>query len=229
MKKITVLVLIFLGIGLQSKEIEWDDLTFGGLRPFPEYSASQKEIMKLLAGEIKVLHTDMEKRLNFLSQNREISDGKFIKRAPAREQYDFPIKMIYVVNHEVTIDVAGGRDSFKITKVEFYTRKSKTMKHAQHPSTRIMRMKNDPSVEGFEGLKISMKKISPSGSEFREIGLEEIYEPYQRVRLAKIYKYRLQELINNIDKQIANVDFQTSADIRFIKNEMNTGGGYEGF
>lgn len=229
MKKILILTVLILGMGMPAEEFEWKDPTFGGLRPIPELSAGQKKVMELLTQEVEVLHKDLEKRLNFISQKNEIVDGKFVKMSPAREQFDFPITTIYLTNHWVVVHVAGGGDSYTISNIEFNTRKSNIKKNTPQPNTRIMKMSNDPTSKDWSKFKVSMKKIQVHGTSFQEVGLEDVYNPIQRVRLAKIYKTKLLELTNAIDQQIANVGFQSTADIRFIKNEMNTGGGYEDF
>ncbi|MCC5816100.1 MAG: hypothetical protein JJT78_15220 [Leptospira sp.] len=222
MKYILLVTILFLSSILQAVEMEWEDPTFGGLRPIPELSDGQKKILTNLSEEVTLLHKDIEKRLNFLSQNKEISDGKFVKVSLAREQYSFPITVVYIANHKITLDVAGGGDSFTLTGIEFYTRKSITSKKSAHPDTRIMRMKNDPASTDWTKFKISMKKLETSGESEQVVGLDDIYDPVQRVRFARVYKNKLVELVNHIDRQIAGVGFEQASDLRFIKAEMNS-------
>lgn len=226
MKNILLVVVLLISFQLSAQQLEWEDPTFGGLRPIPELSAGQKKMMEGLAKEVIELQKDVEKRLNFLSQNKEIANGKFIKISLAREQYEFPVKVIYVANHKITLDVNGGGDSFTLQKIEFYTRKSITSKKSAHPDTRIMRMTNDPTSTDWSKFRISMKKLETSGETFQEVGIEDIYEPKQRVKFARVYKNKLVELVNAIDRQIASAGFEQASDLRFIKDEMNTTGNY---
>lgn len=226
--KLRVLLCIFLfsNWGLFAQDMEWEDPTFAGLRPLPEYSKGQTQIMDLLSVEITALHKDIEKRLNFLQQGKKIVDGKFVQTSSAREQFEYPIKNRYVVDHKAILQVAGTGDSFTLTNVEFITRKSRDSKQVEHPQIKIMKIVNNPADTDWSKFMISIKKLTPSGQSIREINISKLYDPLQRVEMARVYKNKLTEIVIHIDRQIASVGVNEFRDLRFIQSEMNVDSGY---
>jgi len=204
--------------------IQWEDPTFGGLKPLPEYSRGQRVSIDLLSQELNQLHEDLGKKLNFLAQKKEIVDGRFVRIFQAREQYSFPIRERFVVNHRVIMEVRGGGTEYAIESIEFYTRRSRTNKEYDHPYTQIMRMQFKIG-DNLENLQISIRKLDPSGAREDRLTISEIYDPQLRVNIARAYKNRIIELINDLDLQIAGLGNYRDRRIRFIRQEMDSASG----
>lgn len=217
----TILILIFHGMSLLAYEefILWEDPTFGGLKPIPEYSKDQKRTMQFLKEEVNRLHQQLERKMNFISQRKEIINGKFIRTFQAREQYNFPNKERFLTNHKVEIGVSGGGNETKIEYIEFLTRRSRTNKEANHPHTQFIKMRFAPQNE-WENLKIYIRKLEPYGEFKDEFGLEEVYDPVTRVKLARAYKNRLIELLNDIELQMSDAWKDRDRRSQFVHQEM---------
>ncbi|WCL48797.1 hypothetical protein [Leptospira sp. GIMC2001] len=221
---LTILLLGNSGVFAQELEI---DPTYGGLKPIPELSPGQKKNMESIQKDIDLLHKDIGKRLTFLSQEKKLSDGKYVQASYSRVQYEYPTKNRYIVNHQFVLGVTGGGSEYNLNSVELLTRKSRTTKYMEQPYTQIMQIKNKAGDADWSGFQISIKKISPSGEVLKEFPLKDVYEPLQRVGLAKLYRTKLHEIITSIDRYIDAKGKGLVEDIRFIKDEMNTSGQYQ--
>lgn len=225
--RIFLISLILCCTGVFSQELVDFDPTYGGLKPLPELSLGQKKMMDDLKVDVKGLHEEIQKRLNFLSQEKKFSDGKYVQSSIAREQFQYPTKKRSIVNHQFTLNVMGGDRSQTLKDVELWTRKSITTKNIDFEDTKIMRVNNPVGDEDWKSLRISIKKITSTGTTKEEFAITEIYEPDQRVLIAIMYRNKLREIISSIDRYVSAKGKGLTDDIRFINNEMNTSGQYQ--
>jgi len=225
--RIFLISLVLGTTGVFSQELVDIDPTYGGLKPLPELSQGQVKAMEGLKLDVKGLHEEIQKRLNFLAQEKKFNDGKYIQSSIAREQFQYPTKKRSIVNHQFTLNVTGGDRSQSLKDIEIWTRKSSTTKHVEYIDTKIMRVNKPVADDDWKSMKISIKKITSSGTTSEEFAITEIYEPDQRVLIATMYRNKLREIISSIDRYINAKGRGLTDDIRFINNEMNTSGQYQ--
>lgn len=223
-----ILILLALG-GLAAEDSEWEDPTFGGLRPAQEFTPAQKKTMERLALEVTELHKEVEKRLNFIAQNKRIANGKFVMAALARRQFEQPKRTYHLVDHQVELKVAGNGLQYNLENLQFMTRRADTNKALNLPMTKIMYLENEAAATDWSKLKITLRKIDPSGEDKKTVGIESVYQPKQRLRMARLYKSKVAELIKHIDRQIGQVGNNQYDELQFIKAEMDNDSSYHDF
>jgi hypothetical protein len=211
------------------QELELEDPTYNGLRTIPELSTGQKKIMKALDEEIGKLHKEIERRLVFLSTEKKLVNGKYVQVSFAREQFEFPSPSRHIVNHSFILAVTAGGDTYTLNEVELWTRKARMTKYMEQPYTWIMQIQNQVNSPEFANFNVIYKKITPAGEQTKVYPLQKIEDPNQRIRIARVYRAKLYEILSSIDRYVNAKGKGMVDDIRFVKEEMNTTGQYQEF
>lgn len=123
---------------------------------------------------------------------------------------------------------AGATNSpLKLESVVFWSRKSLISKmRPQYEEISIL--KNDKITnEGPNSIELVVRKKTDSGTKETVYNVATIREPAQRVKLVRIYRTNLLEIIRRIDKYVEGSIKNAAEDVETTLREVENGGPYQ--
>ncbi|EKR75471.1 hypothetical protein LEP1GSC041_3391 [Leptospira noguchii str. 2006001870] len=219
------LILISTFAGISSQEFEPD----GKVKILP-YEQGQVKDLEVLGKDIIEFHKRIESRLGFLSQRKQIQDNLYSQFIPAYEDQIPQSRNRYMLDLRFVLKVSGTgatNSSLKLESVVFWSRKSLISKmRPQYEEISIL--KNDKITnEGPNSIELVVRKKTDSGTKEMVYNVSTIREPAQRIKLVRIYRTNLLEIIRRIDKYVEGSIKTAAEDVETTLKEVENGGPYQ--
>ncbi|EKO14442.1 LIC_12936 family protein [Leptospira kirschneri] len=219
------LILISTFAGISSQEFEPD----GKVKILP-YEQGQVKDLEVLGKDIVEFHKRIESRLGFLNQRKQIQDNLYSQFIPAYEDQIPQSRNRYMLDLRFVLKVSGAGASnspLKLESVVFWSRKSLISKmRPQYEEISIL--KNDKITnEGSNSIELVVRKKTDSGTKEMVYNVATIREPAQRIKLVRIYRTNLLEIIRRIDKYVEGSIKNAAEDVETTLREVENGGPYQ--
>lgn len=217
------LILISTFAGISSQEFEPD----GKVKILP-YEQGQIKDLEVLGKDIVEFHKRIESRLGFLNQRKQIQDNLYSQFIPACEDQIPQSRNRYMLDLRFVLKVSGATNSpLKLESVVFWSRKSLISKmRPQYEEISIL--KNDKITnEGPNSIELVVRKKTDSGTKETVYNVATIREPAQRIKLVRIYRTNLLEIIRRIDKYVEGSIKTAAEDVETTLREVENGGPYQ--
>ncbi|WP_061233047.1 LIC_12936 family protein [Leptospira noguchii] len=219
------LILISTFAGISSQEFEPD----GKVKILP-YEQGQVKDLEVLGKDIIEFHKRIESRLGFLNQRKQIQDNLYSQFIPAYEDQIPQSRNRYMLDLRFVLKVSGTgatNSSLKLESVVFWSRKSLISKmRPQYEEISIL--KNDKITnEGPNSIELVVRKKTDSGTKEMVYNVSTIREPAQRIKLVRIYRTNLLEIIRRIDKYVEGSIKTAAEDVETTLKEVENGGPYQ--
>ncbi|WP_017852226.1 LIC_12936 family protein [Leptospira interrogans] len=217
------LILISTFAGISSQEFEPD----GKVKILP-YEQGQIKDLEVLGKDIVEFHKRIESRLGFLNQRKQIQDNLYSQFIPAYEDQIPQSRNRYMLDLRFVLKVSGATNSpLKLESVVFWSRKSLISKmRPQYEEISIL--KNDKITnEGPNSIELVVRKKTDSGTKETVYNVATIREPAQRIKLVRIYRTNLLEIIRRIDKYVEGSIKTAAEDVETTLREVENGGPYQ--
>ncbi|EMM99743.1 LIC_12936 family protein [Leptospira noguchii] len=219
------LILISTFAGISSQEFEPD----GKVKILP-YEQGQVKDLEVLGKDIIEFHKRIESRLGFLNQRKQIQDNLYSQFIPAYEDQIPQSRNRYMLDLRFVLKVSGTgatNSSLKLESVVFWSRKSLISKmRPQYEEISIL--KNDKITnEGPNSIELVVRKKTDSGTKEMVYNVATIREPAQRIKLVRIYRTNLLEIIRRIDKYVEGSIKTAAEDVETTLKEVENGGPYQ--
>ncbi|AJR15636.1 LIC_12936 family protein [Leptospira interrogans] len=219
------LILISTFAGISSQEFEPD----GKVKILP-YEQGQIKDLEVLGKDIVEFHKRIESRLGFLNQRKQIQDNLYSQFIPAYEDQIPQSRNRYMLDLRFVLKVSGAgatNSPLKLESVVFWSRKSLISKmRPQYEEISIL--KNDKITnEGPNSIELVVRKKTDSGTKETVYNVATIREPAQRIKLVRIYRTNLLEIIRRIDKYVQGSIKTAAEDVETTLREVENGGPYQ--
>ncbi len=219
------LILISTFAGISSQEFEPD----GKVKILP-YEQGQVKDLEVLGKDIVEFHKRIESRLGFLNQRKQIQDNLYSQFIPAYEDQIPQSRNRYMLDLRFVLKVSGAgatNSPLKLESVVFWSRKSLISKmRPQYEEISIL--KNDKITnEGPNSIELVVRKKTDSGTKETVYNVATIREPVQRIKLVRIYRTNLLEIIRRIDKYVEGSIKNAAEDVETTLREVENGGPYQ--
>lgn len=219
------LILISTFAGISSQEFEPD----GKVKILP-YEQGQIKDLEVLGKDIVEFHKRIESRLGFLNQRKQIQDNLYSQFIPAYEDQIPQSRNRYMLDLRFVLKVSGAgatNSPLKLESVVFWSRKSLISKmRPQYEEISIL--KNDKITnEGPNSIELVVRKKTDSGTKETVYNVATIREPAQRIKLVRIYRTNLLEIIRRIDKYVEGSIKNAAEDVETTLREVENGGPYQ--
>ncbi|RHX92762.1 LIC_12936 family protein [Leptospira stimsonii] len=219
------LILICAFAGISGQEFEPD----GKVKILP-YEPGQIKDLELLGKDIAEFHKRIESRLAFLNRRKQIQDNLYSQFIPAYEDQIPQTRNRYMLDLRFVLKVSGAgaqNSPIKLESILFWSRKSLISKmRPQYEEISIL--KNDKiNTEGSDAIELVVKKKTDSGTKEAVYNVSTIREPAQRVKLVRIYRTNLIEIIRRIDKYVEGSIKTSAEDVETTLREVENGGPYQ--
>ncbi|WP_061270336.1 LIC_12936 family protein [Leptospira interrogans] len=219
------LILISTFAGISSQEFEPD----GKVKILP-YEQGQIKDLEVLGKDIVEFHKRIESRLGFLNQRKQIQDNLYSQFIPAYEDQIPQSRNRYMLDLRFVLKVSGAgatNSPLKLESVVFWSRKSLISKmRPQYEEISIL--KNDKITnEGPNSIELVVRKKTDSGTKETVYNVATIREPAQRIKLVRIYRTNLLEIIRRIDKYVQGSIKNAAEDVETTLREVENGGPYQ--
>lgn len=211
--------------GISGQEFEPD----GKVKILP-YEQGQIKDLELLGKDIAEFHKRIESRLAFLNRRKQIQDNLYSQFIPAYEDQIPQSRNRYMLDLRFVLKVSGAKEqsaALKLESIVFWSRKSLISKmRPQYEEISILR--NDKlSSESPDSIELVVRKKTDSGTKEVVYNVATIREPAQRVKLVRIYRTNLLEIIRRIDKYVEGNIKTTAEDVETTLREVENGGPYQ--
>ncbi|XDD50808.1 hypothetical protein AB3N59_03145 [Leptospira sp. WS92.C1] len=219
------LIFIFSFASSYAQEFEAD----GRVKILP-YEPGQVKDLELLGKDIAEFHKRIEGRLAFLNRRKQIQNNLYSQFIPAYEDQTPQSRNRYMFDLRFVLKVSGsgGQNApLKLESILFWSRKSLISKlRPQYEEISVL--KNDKlNSENPDSIELVVKKKTEAGTKEEVYNVATIREPAQRVKLVRIYRTNLIEIIRRIDKYVEG-NIKTSAqDVETTLREVENGGPYQ--
>ncbi|PJZ58858.1 LIC_12936 family protein [Leptospira barantonii] len=219
------LIMISALAGISSQEFEPD----GKVKILP-YEQGQIKDLEILGKDIAEFHKRIESRLAFLNRRKQIQDNLYSQFIPAYEDQIPQSRNRYMLDLRFVLKVSGAKEqstALKLESIVFWSRKSLISKmRPQYEEISILR--NDkPTSETPDSIELVVRKKTDSGTKEVVYNVATIREPAQRVKLVRIYRTNLLEIIRRIDKYVEGNIKTTAEDVETTLSEVENGGPYQ--
>lgn len=219
------LILISTFAGISSQEFEPD----GKVKILP-YEQGQIKDLEVLGKDIVEFHKRIESRLGFLNQRKQIQDNLYSQFIPAYEDQIPQSRNRYMLDLRFVLKVSGvgaTNSPLKLESVVFWSRKSLISKmRPQYEEISIL--KNDKITnEGPNSIELVVRKKTDSGTKETVYNVATIREPAQRIKLVRIYRTNLLEIIRRIDKYVEGSIKNAAEDVETTLRKVENGGPYQ--
>ncbi|AYV55439.1 LIC_12936 family protein [Leptospira kmetyi] len=219
------LIMISAFAGISGQEFEPD----GKVKILP-YEQGQIKDLELLGKDIAEFHKRIESRLAFLNRRKQIQDNLYSQFIPAYEDQIPQSRNRYMLDLRFVLKVSGAKEqsaALKLESIVFWSRKSLISKmRPQYEEISILR--NDKlSSESPDSIELVVRKKTDSGTKEVVYNVATIREPAQRVKLVRIYRTNLLEIIRRIDKYVEGNIKTTAEDVETTLREVENGGPYQ--
>ncbi|MDV6235855.1 hypothetical protein CH379_009480 [Leptospira ellisii] len=221
-------ILIFISAiaGISAQEFESD----GRVKILP-YEPGQMKDMEVLGKDIADFHKRIESRLAFLNRRKQIQDNLYSQFIPAYEDQIPQSRNRYMLDLRFVLKVSGGgaqNSPLKLESIVFWSRKSLISKmRAQDEEISVLKNDKVNAEQTPEAIELVIKKKTDSGTKQTVYNVATIREPAQRVKLIRIYRTNLLEIIRRIDKYVEGSIRTSAQDVETTLREVENGGPYQ--
>ncbi|RHX81582.1 hypothetical protein DLM76_02605 [Leptospira yasudae] len=221
------LILISALAGISGQEFEPD----GKVKILP-YEQGQVKDLEILGKDIAEFHKRIESRLAFLNRRKQIQDNLYSQFIPAYEDQIPQSRNRYMLDLRFVLKVSGAgaqNTPLKLESIVFWSRKSLISK-MRNVDEEISILKNEKvSSDGTnpDSIELVIRKKTDAGTKEILYNVTTIREPAQRVKLVRIYRTNLLEIIRRIDKYVEGNIKTTAEDVDKTLREIENGGPYQ--
>ncbi|TGK32416.1 hypothetical protein EHQ12_19150 [Leptospira gomenensis] len=221
-------ILIFISAiaGISAQEFESD----GRVKILP-YEPGQVKDLEILGKDITDFHKRIESRLAFLNRRKQIQDNLYSQFIPAYEDQIPQSRNRYMLDLRFVLKVSGGNaqnSPLKLESIVFWSRKSLISKmRAQDEEISILKNDKVTAEQTPDAIELVIKKKTDSGTKQTVYNVATIREPAQRVKLVRIYRTNLLEIIRRIDKYVEGSIRTSAQDVETTLREVENGGPYQ--
>lgn len=167
------------------------------------YNPKQQQKLDRLAKEVDEYHASINEKLKFLNYEKKIKDSRYGQVSYAREIH-LPHEERYIQHTRFVMKLKGGGGAegggFTLDELSFWSRKSLTQP-GKEPFTTYRELKNT-TAGGVKGLVLVVRTVTVADDTTLNFELEKIQSPWERIRLATVYRDRLREVTRAIDRYI---------------------------
>ncbi|TGN01456.1 LIC_12936 family protein [Leptospira yasudae] len=226
-KLLYFLILISALAGISGQEFEPD----GKVKILP-YEQGQVKDLEILGKDIAEFHKRIESRLAFLNRRKQIQDNLYSQFIPAYEDQIPQSRNRYMLDLRFVLKVSGAgaqNTPLKLESIVFWSRKSLISK-MRSIDEEISILKNEKvSSDGTnpDSIELVIRKKTDAGTKEILYNVTTIREPAQRVKLVRIYRTNLLEIIRRIDKYVEGNIKTTAEDVDKTLREIENGGPYQ--
>ncbi|MBW0432548.1 hypothetical protein HGB47_02860 [Leptospira yasudae] len=226
-KLLYFLILISALAGISGQEFEPD----GKVKILP-YEQGQVKDLEILGKDIAEFHKRIESRLAFLNRRKQIQDNLYSQFIPAYEDQIPQSRNRYMLDLRFVLKVSGAgaqNTPLKLESIVFWSRKSLISK-MRSIDEEISILKNEKvSSDGTnpDSIELVIRKKTDAGTKEILYNVTTIREPAQRVKLVRIYRTNLLEIIRRIDKYVEGNIKTTAEDVEKTLREIENGGPYQ--
>ncbi|MCG6169165.1 LIC_12936 family protein [Leptospira sanjuanensis] len=221
------LILISALAGISGQEFEPD----GKVKILP-YEQGQVKDLEILGKDIAEFHKRIESRLAFLNRRKQIQDNLYSQFIPAYEDQIPQSRNRYMLDLRFVLKVSGAgaqNAPLKLESIVFWSRKSLISK-MRSIDEEISILKNEKvGSDGTnpDSIELVIRKKTDAGTKETLYNVTTIREPAQRVKLVRIYRTNLLEIIRRIDKYVEGNIKTTAEDVEKTLREIENGGPYQ--
>ncbi|EKQ92797.1 hypothetical protein KHM19_20110 [Leptospira borgpetersenii] len=219
------LILISAFAGILGQEFEPD----GKVKILP-YERGQVKDLEVLGKDIAEFHKRIESRLAFLNKKNKIQDNLYSQFIPAYEDQIPQSRNRYMLDLRFVLKVSGAgaeNSPLKLESIVFWSRKSLISKmRPQYEEISILKNEKIKN-EGPESIELVVRKKTDAGTKETVYNVATIREPAQRVKLVRIYRTNLLEIIRRIDKYVEGSIKTVAEDVETTLKAVENGGPYQ--
>lgn len=193
------------------------------------YNPAQKARIDELAKDIDKYNAQINEKLKFLNFEKSIKDSRYGQVSYARE-IKLPHEPSYVLHTRFVMKLKGGGGAegggFSLDELSFWSRKSLTTKNKE-PVTTYRDLKNSATAGGLKGLVLSVRTVTIYEDVTRTYEFEKIQSPWERLRLATVYRDRQIEVLRAIDRYIMSKGKLEAREVDDSILEVTFGGDFQ--
>jgi hypothetical protein len=199
----------------------------GSIKQYP-YTPVEKKQVEDLSREIDKYHKMLNEKIGYLKYKNKVKNGKYSHEAYTRDHVDRLEHKKYSVTTKYNLNLKSSPEGgYTLDTLEFI-HKNTLITRRYEPVTEVRILKNSSNSSlDLDGLSLTVITTTNSGQDTKSFNMKTIPESKERMRVAKMYRDRVLDLLRNIDRYIDSDETQQSRMVNEALLQINIGGDFQ--